>query len=208
MSTLASTTPAPQPASPAAPSAVVRRSLKERTQALLRVQWALASAMAVGLLIFCLLGYMPAQRRLAALRLQIESKQRELGNSRDKTRDLSVLALQAQQYQSTVEKYDRSFPKQLDLGQFIGDLTALRQQTSVQDWKYRPGAPKRIDTLQEMPIDMQFTGDFVSAASFMHQVERLDRLTRVKKLKLKQRDAAEGVVDVEATVSIYFADGN
>ena len=214
MSTLPNTnpTPAPAPPEPAAPSPSFsssrRSSLKDQTQLFAKLQWGVVAVMVAGLLGFYLLGYAPGQRRVAALKMQIDLKQRELATSRDKVRNLPILLHAVSQLDRQVEEYDRKFPRQLELGQFIKDLTRLCQQVSLKDWKYQPGAPKRTEALQEMPIVMQFNGDFLSAANFLQQVETLQRLTRVKRLKIRQKDAKEGVVDVEATVSIYFAEPN
>ena len=145
---------------------------------------------------------------MAALRMQIDLKQRELATSKDRVADLPLLLGEVGKLDRKVADYERQFPRQLELGQFIKDLTRLCQQVSLKDWKYQPGAPRRNESLHEMPIVMQFNGDFVSAASILQQVETLQRLTRVKRLKMKQKEAQEGVVEVEASVSIYFAEGN
>jgi Tfp pilus assembly protein PilO len=183
------------------------RTLKQQMVWYGRVQWALAFGVVGGLLLFYLLGDRPLQGRLEALKVQIESKKRDLAESQNRARSLPLVAFECQQLESQVLTYDRQFPRQMDLGPFIRDLTQVSQELSLRDWKYRPGAPVKNDVYFELPVQMQFEGDFSSVTLFMRQVELLPRLTRVKSLKIENKDPGTGKVAVELALNIYFSEG-
>lgn len=181
--------------------------LKRQIERYGQVQWTLGAVMAFLSLAFYCFGYRPAIARLETLELQNQSKQRDVDQTQNKARTLPILMREVQELEKRVGHYDRQFPKQPQIGEFIRDMTAISQQLSLKNWNYKPAAPKRSEGFFELPILMSFQGDFMNVASFLRQVEKLERLTRVKRLTLKNRDPRTGTVDVEMAMSIYFSEG-
>ncbi len=172
-----------------------------------RLQWGLTLGLVLAALLFLLAGYLPAKRRLDALHLQIQSTTREVEEKQNKAQHLPLLAMEVQELESRVRDYDRQFPRQADLGDFIKDITRVSQQLALRDWKYQPAGSKRGDTYFELPIQMNFQGDFVNVFSFLTEVEHLQRLTRVRRLAIKGKDFKTGMVEVEIGLNIYFSEG-
>ena len=172
-----------------------------------RILYILAGGAALVLLAFYVLGYVPTTRRLEALQLQIQAKQREVQGNMDRSRTLPNLAKEVQSLEDRVRMYARQFPRNPDLGNFIHDLTGISQRLSLGEWKLAPKTPKRGESYFELPIMMQFEGEFINAKNFLHEVENMQRLTRVQKLQLKAKDLKSGVVQVEVETNIYFSEG-
>ena len=183
------------------------RLLQNKIALYTRLQWCLGLALVGSLVVFYLLPYKSGMERLEKLNRQIKSKQSELARNRSKARDLPLLAFGVRQLESQVQNYDRQFPKQPELGQFIRDITLVSQHQALQEWKYQPGAPRRQDNYYELPVQMNFHGDFRNVAGFLREVEDMRRLTRVKRLVLKSRDYRTGSVEAEVAMSIYFSEG-
>jgi Tfp pilus assembly protein PilO len=139
--------------------------------------------------------------------MQRQLKQRDVDQTQNKARTLPILVIEVQALEKRVQYYDRQFPRQPQIGEFIRDMTTISQQLSLKTWNYKPAAPKRSDGYFELPILMSFQGDFMNVATFLRQVEKLERLTRVKRLTLKNRDPRTGTVDVEMAMNIYFSEG-
>jgi len=184
------------------------RSLLKQMDGYGRVQRILWAVILIALVGFYLLAYRPGIRRLASLRTQIQSRQQELEQKQSRARNLPSLALQVGKLEQRVAVYDRQFPRQPNLGQFIKDITQISQQLSLHELKLQPLAPKKADGYFEQPISISFQGDFLNAASFLRQVEDLQRLTRVRRLAIKNKAGKAGVVDVtDMVASIYFSEG-
>jgi Tfp pilus assembly protein PilO len=83
----------------------------------------------------------------------------------------------------------------------------VSQQLALNDWKYQPGAPKRGEAYFEMPIQMNFVGEFMNVYSFLTEVEHLQRLTRIRKVAIKSKDFKRGIVEVEIGLNIYYSEG-
>ena len=182
------------------------RSLQSNLVRLRRLQWVLAGVTVMGLAAFYVGVFRPQAARLEGLTLQIQQKRRDLEGSTDKTKKLPILMGQVRDLDVRVQHFERQFPRQPALDLFIRDITDISQRMNLREWRYQPGAPKRGEAFQELPIQMQFTGDFLNVASFLREVENMPRLTRVKKLSVKSRDSKSGLVEVELGMNIYFSE--
>lgn len=183
------------------------RSLKSQINWCKRLAMCLNTALAVMVLLFLFAGYLPAKRRLDALHGQIDAKSREVEGNQERARTLPLLALEVNELEGRVRDYDRQFPKQADLGDFIKDINRVSQQLALRDFKYQPAAPKRGDSYFELPIQMNFQGEFLNVYAFLSEVEHLQRLTRVRKLAIRTKDLKSGLVEVEIGLNIYFSEG-
>ena len=69
--------------------------------------------------------------------------------------------------------------------------------------------PTRSELFAEQPVSLKFEGDFLSVFSFLRQTEEMQRLTRVRELRLRSDDRAArpGQVEVELSMNIYFSEG-
>jgi Tfp pilus assembly protein PilO len=97
-------------------------------------------------------------------------------------------------------------PKTAELGEFLRDLTPVSQQYAIRKLIHQPGTVKRLDLYGEIPITMNFEGDFQNVFSFLRQLEEMPRLTRVRNLTIKAKDGKLGQVDVNMAMNIYFSE--
>ena len=76
-------------------------------------------------------------------------------------------------------------------------------------WTVEPGVPVRSDLYAEWPISLKFEGDFKNVFNFLRRAEEMQRLTRVKGLRVRSIDTSgkSGQVQVELSMNIYFAEG-
>ena len=183
------------------------RSLSSQITWCRRLQWGMSIGLGLAALLFLFAGYLPAKHRLDALHGQIQSKTRDVEDNQNKAQHLPLLAMEVKDLESQVLNYDRQFPKQADLGEFIKDMTRVSQQLALRDWRYQPGAPKHGDAYFELPIVMNFQGEFLNVFSFLSEVEHLSRLTRIRRLAIKGKDFKTGLVEVEIGLNIYFSEG-
>jgi Tfp pilus assembly protein PilO len=183
-----------------------RARLRDQLAGCVRVQRALAcgvAALAVGFAVF---GYRPASERQASLAMEIESKRRTLEADEVNARKLPVVALEVEKLKARLERFDKKLPNQQELGPFIGDITQASQQAALRRLTVQPGVARRGDLFSELPISLNFEGDFLSVFSFLQQTEAMQRLTRVRSLTLKTKDTKLGTVDVQVSMNIYFTE--
>lgn len=148
----------------------------------------------------------PAQNQQAAIASLIASKKTELVVGQARAANLPAVKAEVDQLKGRLERFDKKLPKKPDMDLFMREITHVSEQASLKKVTVQPGTPKRSDLFSEMPIALNFTGDFNSVVAFLKQTEEMQRLTRVRSLNIKTKDAQQGNVEVDVSMSIYFAD--
>jgi len=179
-------------------------SLRNQIPLFARLQAVLVCCIMAMLAMFYFLAYRPLTSEELALGKQIQERQQNLADTATRLRVLPAVAAEVRQLRKQLEG-QKKLPAENDLAQFIRDLTRLGDNWSLKGFRYKPDASRRNECFAQLPIQLTFEGDFVKVFSFLKQVEDLERLTRVRNLQVKARDAATGQVQVELTMNIYYA---
>ena len=67
---------------------------------------------------------------------------------------------------------------------------------------------ERAANYSEQPIQMSLAGDFHGFYSFLLQLEKLPRITRVTQMNLTKINEADGQMQAQMTLSIFFEPEN
>ncbi len=153
-----------------------------------------------------LVGIRPTQKQQAVVAALIDAKKAELTRGQARAQLLPAVKAEVDQLKDRLERFDKKLPKKPDMDQFMRDITHVSEQASLKKVTVQPGTPKRSDLFSEMPISLNFTGEFPAVVTFLRQTEEMQRLTRVRSLSIKTKDPLQGSVEVEVSMSIYFAD--
>src|SRR4051794_22834026 len=117
-------------------------SLKEQIRWCTRGQWVLAGSSLLVLGGFYLLLYKPTTAKLAQLNSAMITRQRELADNSTRARDLPAVATQVSLMKARLDR-SRRLPQPNQFPQFIRDMTALSQQSSLRKFQYKPDVPQR-----------------------------------------------------------------
>jgi Tfp pilus assembly protein PilO len=183
------------------------RPLQSQIRRYSKAQWALAGGLLLATAVFYALGYRPLAGRLQSLKAQTEAERRGLTQNLSKAGELPSLTLRVERLQARVERHGKTLPRQPDMGQFMKDITQVGQQSMLRQFEVHPLGSRRGDLFFELPISMKFEADFMNASMFLRQLEDLQRLTRIRHLDFRGKDARQGTVEVEVTMNIYFSEG-
>jgi Tfp pilus assembly protein PilO len=185
------------------------RSLQTQAQWCNRAQWVLGLSLACMVAAFYSFAYRPSSQKLADLGEQIAVKQRDLMGNKTRVQILPDVIVSVNSKRARLEQFDKQLPHQPELGVFIHDITELSAQAGLQNkWGIEPGLPVRNERYNEYPISLKFEGDFLSACSFLRRAEAMQRLTRIKGLKMRSTDyGRSGQVQVELSMNIYYLEG-
>ncbi|MEO6434773.1 MAG: type 4a pilus biogenesis protein PilO [Tepidisphaeraceae bacterium] len=184
------------------------QALQAQAESGARVQWVLGISLVVMVVGFYAFMFRPSSQRLDDLAMQIDAKRRDLNSNRSRVRILPDVMLAVTEMQARLDRFDKKLPKLPDLSTFMNDVTAASHQASLRNMAMNPGVPVRNNGFAEWPIALKFEGDFNSVYSFLRRAEEMQRLTRVKGLKVQGANAAKpGQVQVELSMNIYFSEG-
>jgi Tfp pilus assembly protein PilO len=180
------------------------RTLRNQIVWCTRAQWALCAVMAATLVAFYFVGYVPLSKRLAALRSQIWVRQQELAENHRKASKRNEIAARNDKLKQELERIKKP-SRQQELPELIKDLERGKSLASLKRYEQKAGVPVRSDLYCQLPITMSFEGDFASIFGFLRSTEDLQRLTRVRNLKLKAKDDRTGQVQASISMNIYFS---
>ena len=184
------------------------RTLQTQAQWCNRAQWVLGVTLATLVAAFYVLVYRPNEQRLANLNTEIQNRQRDLQENKTRVQILPDVVRAVSAMSIRLESFNKKLPRQPDLGPFINDITELGHQSSLRKVFVEPGKPQLGELYAEWPISLKFEGDFLNAFAFLRRTEEMQRLTRVRGLKLRSPNGGKtGQVQVELSMNIYFSEG-
>ena len=174
------------------------------------------SLIIVGVLLAVIAGasvavYLPQRKTLNGLRGRIARQKIHLMENAGKASAVPSLLRHVQTMKRRYRNFNRRLPEQQELGGFLREIsTNLSEEEALANQLIEPGSPTRSPLFHRLPIILRFQGSYLSLASFLRRLERMERLTQVEKLSITTRSPAPaGVtqgVDIEVLMNIYFTE--
>ncbi|MBM4102795.1 MAG: hypothetical protein FJ263_01925 [Planctomycetes bacterium] len=148
----------------------------------------------------------PADAVLAQQRAALEEKQAKLAELDSAGSTAMSLDEQIKQVEQAIRKFESKLPPTSQIHMVLENVTLLAQKHGL--------TPKTISTLKtsensgyiEQPLKMELQGDFNSYYAFLLELERMDRITKIRELMLKKKDKFEGQAEATFVMSIFFMD--
>src|SRR5205814_7599570 len=91
-----------------------------------------------------------------------------------------------------------------DVGDILQQVWDMAKTNSLQTKSVKPDKAETGPNYSELPIQMSLSGDFNGLYSFLMQVEKLPRITRITQMKLDKNKDRDGEATVQLTLSIFF----
>ena len=150
----------------------------------------------------------PANQHLAQEKARVEQKLAKLAELERATATAENLTEQLEQMAEAMQYFESKLPPTSEIYTVLENVTIIAQKRGL--------IPKTIRTLKreengghiEQPLKMELHGDFNSYYSFLLELEKLDRITKIRRLSLKKKPKSEGQIEATFVVSIFFQDYN
>ena len=145
----------------------------------------------------------PANEHLAKKRAEMEVIRSKLNELELATAKAENLTDQLKKIEEAIEAFESKLPPSSEIHTVLENVTLIAQRHGL--------TPKRIRTQKNMdnrgyieqPLEMELDGNFNSYYAFLLELEKLDRITKIRKLKLKKTER-EGQTQAEFVMSIFF----
>jgi type IV pilus assembly protein PilO len=146
----------------------------------------------------------PQNKEITSARREIQQKQAKLNQFKDVKLYIPDLESHSARLASTVELFDAKLPAQKEVDVILKEVTQLAHRHGLLTKSFRPEDEIEADRYTEHPLKMVIVGNFDGYYSFLLDLERLRRITRIPNMKLKKLNAeGEGQMEAEFTLSIY-----
>jgi type IV pilus assembly protein PilO len=129
--------------------------------------------------------YLPASSTLEGIRDQQLQLQRKLAEVRTVASNEEAVKQEIAVLERKLEVALRQLPDSKELPVLLTDITSLGKTAGLEFKAFRPKEEIRRDFYAEVPIDIEFTGDFHDIASFFDEVSRLPRIVNVGSLDVE-----------------------
>lgn len=146
----------------------------------------------------------PANEYLAEQRTQMEKQRAKLNELERATIAAEDLSEQLQKIEGAIHVFESKLPPSSQIHTVLENVTLIAQRHGL--------TPKTIRTLKneenrgyiEQPLEMELDGNFNSYYAFLLELEKLDRITKIRELTLKKKSKQEGQTEAKFIMSIFF----
>jgi type IV pilus assembly protein PilO len=129
--------------------------------------------------------YMPAKQQLAGIRGQQQNLQRKL-------REVQAVAENIESYEATLDELQaklsvavRQLPNSKELPVLLTDISSLGKNAGLDFKAFRPTPENHKDFYAEVPIEIEFTGNFHDVVRFFDEISRLPRIVNIGELNMQ-----------------------
>ncbi|HYF15621.1 MAG TPA: type 4a pilus biogenesis protein PilO [Phycisphaerales bacterium] len=106
-----------------------------------------------------------------------------------------------------IQLIEQRLPSGREVDSVVRQVSDLAVQCGLTPPAIKTGKPLPAGLYMEQPLEMETQGSFVGFHTFVAQLEKLPRVTRIHDLKLDGRMKDEHELSANFTLSIYFQEG-
>ncbi len=148
----------------------------------------------------------PANKALEEQKAAMTARLGKLAELQRATAAARDLDKQLEQLEQAVKFFESKLPPESEIHKVLEQITLIAQSRHLR--------PKSISALKtqkssgyiEQPLKMELQGSFDSYYSFLLDLEKLPRITKIRELELKKSIEQEGQTEAQFIVSIFFQD--
>jgi type IV pilus assembly protein PilO len=145
-----------------------------------------------------------ANTRTTLLREEIASRQQALANLRTTTAGIDDLGRKIDELQRAIHFFESKLPKEKEIDDILKQVWQMAGNNNLELKTVKPLKSERGPNYSEQPIEMKLAGSFEGFYSFMLELEKMQRITRVSAMKLAKIDDRDGEMQADLTLSIFF----
>ncbi len=150
----------------------------------------------------------PANESLIVQKTAMEQKRAKLRELENATITAADLDKQLAQMEEVIEVFESKLPPKSEIYKVLKNVTVIARKHGLTPKTIRTLPRKNNNGYIEQPIKMELDGNFNSYYAFLLELEKLDRIMKIRKLSLKKQSKHEGVAEATFEVSIFFQDAN
>ena len=153
---------------------------------------------------FVLFRYRPLSREKRTVEQDIFAQRLTIAKGAADGKQLPVLKQQLQKVQSELENYEANIPDQRSLGVFLRRIAALMNEHNLREQDIEPREEVKGDEFCCIPLSMRCKGELSQIFEFYKQLQELERLVRIKRVKLTNDKDFSGEASMETEAVIYY----
>lgn len=148
--------------------------------------------------------FQPRNEWKVQARAEIRQKQEKLAQLDEATANMFDIGGEIDRLSNAIEVYEQKLPAQREVEVILKEVWELAHKHSLTPKSVRTDKIVSTAHYAELPIKMVIVGDFDGFYSFLLDLEKLPRITRMPTMKLKKIDREEGAMQADVVLTIFF----
>jgi type IV pilus assembly protein PilO len=161
-------------------------------------------ALMIGLLAISFLFFKKTDEKRARILSEIHNQQTALNNLHTATAGISDLNKKIEELQQAISFFESKLPQEKEMDKILKEVWQMAEANALATKTVRTSKSERAGSYSEQPITMSLAGDFNGFYTFLLQLEKLPRLTRITQMNLQKISDHEGEMTAQMTLSIFF----
>jgi type IV pilus assembly protein PilO len=148
----------------------------------------------------------PANKDLRAARDAVQEKKSKLEKLDQATAANSAVTVseQLKKIEEAIKVFESKLPPSSEIHTVLENVTLIAQRHGLTPKTIRTQKNKTNRGYIEQPIEMELDGNFNAYYAFLLELEKLDRITKIRELTLKKKGKTEGQTESRFVMSIFF----
>ncbi len=147
----------------------------------------------------------PRNAQISEVRQQIIEKRGKLDQLRLATQRIDDLGREIGRLSEAVILFEQKLPAQRDVEVILKEVWELAMQHGLTPKSVRTDEPVMSEMYAELPLRMMIVGDFDGFYSFLLDLEKLQRITRLPQARLERIDGQTiGQIKADLVLSIFY----
>lgn len=134
----------------------------------------------------------------------ISQMDKALGNLHKATAGIDDLNRKISELQKAIDFFASKLPQAKEMDKVLTEVSQMADANSLQSKTVKSLKTERGANYSEQSIQMSLSGDFNGFYSFLLQLEKLPRITRVTNMNLQKISDRDGEMQASMTMSIFF----
>ena len=145
-----------------------------------------------------------ANQKRMELRAEILKKQQALNELRISTAGIADLDAKVRDLRDAIKYFESKLPQEREFDKILKEVSQMAETNALQTKTVRTLKSERLAGYSEQPIQMSLSGTFNGFYSFLLQLEKLPRITRITNMQLQKLQDRDGEMQASITLSIFF----
>jgi len=158
----------------------------------------------LGLLAASFFVFQKSTARRETLKQEILTRQKALMDLKQSTTGIEDLSRKIAELKQAITFFESKLPQEKEIDKILNEVSQMAEANALKTKTVKTLRSERAAGYSEQPIEIMLLGDFNGFYSFLLQLEKLPRITRVTNMALSKITDVEGVMSAKVTLSIFF----
>ena len=145
-----------------------------------------------------------SNQRKAERLAEIRSRQQKLGDLQRQTAGIDDVNRKIDELQQAITFFESKLPQEKDVDKILKEVWQMAEANQLTTKTIKTLKSERGPSYSEQPIQMSLSGDFNGFYSYLLQLEKLPRITRITNMNLQKINDRDGEMQAQLTLSIFF----